>query len=55
MAPWGVASTGRTTTSSPPPGSVGEVPVYNVSVPVIGRDFCVFELSGAGAATAAVH
>jgi uncharacterized protein len=36
-------------------GSVGEVPVYNVSVPVIGRDFCVFELSGAGAATAAVH
>jgi len=36
-------------------GSVGEVPVYNVSVPVIARDFCVFELSGAGAATAAVH
>jgi uncharacterized protein len=36
-------------------GSVAEVPVYNVSVPVIGRDFCVFELSGAGAATAAVH
>ena len=36
-------------------GSVGAVPVYNVSVPVIGRDFCVFELSGAGAATAAVH
>jgi Icc-related predicted phosphoesterase len=36
-------------------GCVGEVPVYNVSVPVIRRDFCVFELSGAGAATAAVH
>lgn len=36
-------------------GRIGEVPVYNVSVPVIGRDFCVFELSGAGAATAAVH
>jgi uncharacterized protein len=36
-------------------GSVGEVPVYNVSVPVIARDFCVFELTGAGAATAAVH
>jgi Icc-related predicted phosphoesterase len=37
------------------PGSVGDVPVYNVSVPVIARDFCVFELTGAGAATAAVH
>ncbi|MFL5821233.1 MAG: metallophosphoesterase [Solirubrobacteraceae bacterium] len=36
-------------------GAVGEVPVYNVSVPVIARDFCVFELSGAGTATAAVH
>ena len=36
-------------------GTIGEVPVYNVSVPVTGRDFCVFELSGAGAATAAVH
>ena len=36
-------------------GAVGEVPVYNVSAPVIGRDFCVFELSGAGATTAAVH
>jgi Icc-related predicted phosphoesterase len=36
-------------------GAVGEVPVYNVSVPVTGRDFTVFELSGAGAATAAVH
>lgn len=36
-------------------GAIGEVPVYNVSAPVIGRDFCVFELSGAGATTAAVH
>ncbi|MDP1847970.1 MAG: metallophosphoesterase [Solirubrobacteraceae bacterium] len=36
-------------------GAIGEVPVYNVSAPVIGRDFCVFELTGAGAASAAVH
>jgi Icc-related predicted phosphoesterase len=36
-------------------GAIGDVPVYNVSAPVIGRDFCVFELSGAGAASAAVH
>lgn len=36
-------------------GAVADVPVYNVSAPVIGRDFCVFELSGAGATTAAVH
>jgi uncharacterized protein len=36
-------------------GAIGDVPVYNVSAPVIGGDFCVFELSGAGATTAAVH
>ena len=36
-------------------GALGEVPVYNVSVPVMGRDFAHFELTGAGAATAAVH
>jgi uncharacterized protein len=36
-------------------GTIGEVPVYNVSVPVMGRDFSVFELTGASAATAAVH
>ena len=36
-------------------GAIGDVPVYNVSAPVIGRDFCVLELSGAGAASAAVH
>jgi Icc-related predicted phosphoesterase len=27
-------------------GRIGEVPVYNVSVPVIGEDFWVFELAG---------
>jgi Icc-related predicted phosphoesterase len=27
-------------------GSVGSVPVFNVAVPVIGRDFFVFELDG---------
>jgi Icc-related predicted phosphoesterase len=27
-------------------GAIGTVPVYNVSVPVMGRDFWVFELSG---------
>ena len=36
-------------------GAIGDVPVYNVSAPVIGRDFCVFELTAAGAASAAVH
>jgi len=36
-------------------GEIGGVPVYNVSVPVMQRDFAVFELAGAGAATAAVH
>jgi Icc-related predicted phosphoesterase len=27
-------------------GSIGEVPVFNVAVPVLGRDFFVFELDG---------
>lgn len=36
-------------------GAIGDVPVYNISAPVIGRDFCVFELGGTGATTAAVH
>jgi Icc-related predicted phosphoesterase len=27
-------------------GTVGDVPVYNVAVPVLGRDFFVFELDG---------
>jgi len=34
---------------------IGAVPVYNVSVPVMGRDFWVFELSGLERATAPVH
>jgi uncharacterized protein len=36
-------------------GSIGSVPVYNVSVPVIGKDFWVFELSGVRQATPPVH
>jgi Icc-related predicted phosphoesterase len=36
-------------------GRVGEVPVYNVSVPVMERDFWLFELSGVKQAGAAVH
>jgi len=36
-------------------GSIGDVPVYNVSVPVLGRDFWVFELSGLERATAPLH
>jgi Icc-related predicted phosphoesterase len=36
-------------------GAIGDVPVFNVSIPVMGRDFAVFELAGARAATAAVH
>jgi uncharacterized protein len=31
------------------------VPVYNVSVPVMGQDFWVFELSGAARAASAIH
>lgn len=31
------------------------VPVYNVSVPVMGRDFWVFELSGAERTQSAIH
>jgi uncharacterized protein len=31
------------------------VPVYNVSVPVMGQDFWIFELSGASSAATAVH
>jgi Icc-related predicted phosphoesterase len=29
-------------------GAVGDVPVYNVAVPVLGRDFFIFELDGEG-------
>jgi len=36
-------------------GRIGEVPVYNVSVPVLGRDFWRFELSGLERATAPLH
>jgi Icc-related predicted phosphoesterase len=36
-------------------GHIGDVPVYNVSVPVLGRDFWVFELSGLERATAPLH
>ena len=32
-------------------GQIGEVPVFNVSVPVIGRDFWVFELTGSERST----
>src|SRR5205085_8249612 len=33
-------------------GAVGDVPVFNVAVPVMGRDFFVFELDGASVRTA---
>jgi Icc-related predicted phosphoesterase len=36
-------------------GAIGSVPVYNVSVPVIERDFWVFEVAGLERATAPVH
>jgi uncharacterized protein len=36
-------------------GRIGDVPVYNVSVPVMERDFWLFELSGVKQAGAAVH
>ena len=36
-------------------GKVGEVPVFNVSVPVMGEDFWVFELTGARRAPSEVH
>jgi uncharacterized protein len=36
-------------------GAIGAVPVYNVSVHVMARDFWVFELSGLERATAPVH
>jgi Icc-related predicted phosphoesterase len=34
-------------------GAVGDVPVYNVAVPVLGRDFFVFELDGVAVRAAA--
>jgi uncharacterized protein len=36
-------------------GSIGSVPVYNVSVPLIGKDFWVFEVSGVRQAAPPVH
>jgi uncharacterized protein len=36
-------------------GAIGNVPVYNVSVPVMERDFWVFEVAGLERATAPVH
>jgi Icc-related predicted phosphoesterase len=36
-------------------GAIGSVPVYNVSVPVMGREFWIFELEVATAARTAIH
>jgi Icc-related predicted phosphoesterase len=36
-------------------GHIGYVPVYNVSVPVMGRDFWLFELSAAGKLSSSIH
>jgi Icc-related predicted phosphoesterase len=36
-------------------GSIGDVPVFNVSVPVIGRDFWTFELSGVDKTLTPIH
>jgi len=36
-------------------GDLDGVPVYNVSVPVMGQDFWLFELSGAAQPAAAIH
>jgi uncharacterized protein len=35
--------------------SIEGVPVYNVSVPVMGQDFWIFELSGAASPAGAIH
>ena len=36
-------------------GRLGDVPVFNVSVPVLGEDFWLFELTGAGRTPSEVH
>jgi Icc-related predicted phosphoesterase len=36
-------------------GRIGEVPVYNVSVPVMGEDFWVFEMTGTRRVPSEVH
>ena len=45
-------------TATPTPARSGphrDVPVYNVAVPVLGKDFWIFELSGLERATAPLH
>jgi uncharacterized protein len=36
-------------------GAIGEVPVFNVSVPVMGKDFWVFELGSADRRSTPIH
>jgi Icc-related predicted phosphoesterase len=36
-------------------GAIGDVPVFNVSVPVMGQDFWIFELSGVARSPTPVH
>ncbi len=36
-------------------GTIGDVPVYNVSVPVMGRDFWVFEVSDSSKTLTPIH
>jgi uncharacterized protein len=36
-------------------GAIGEVPVFNVSAPVMGQDFWIFELSGVARSPTPVH
>jgi uncharacterized protein len=36
-------------------GRIGSVPVYNVSMPVMGKDFWIFEMSGVRQAAPPVH
>ena len=36
-------------------GHIGDVPVFNVSVPVMGQDFWIFELSGVARSGTPVH
>jgi Icc-related predicted phosphoesterase len=36
-------------------GAIGSVPVYNVSVPLMGKDFWIFEMSGVRQAAPPVH
>ena len=36
-------------------GTIGSVPVYNVSVPVMGRDFWLFELEATGTPSTPIH